>query len=227
MTEIKIQHILTLAYLLSRGARYNFIFITTTELGQAITKSQQAASKHLTDLEQDGFIERTSRGRSYLVKITDSGYEEIIKLQKVLDSSMRHTSTVSDIVVHGKLVSGVGEGAYYMSLKGYTKQFKSNIGYIPFPGTLNIKLEKKEYQKAVQQFDILDGTKINGFSDGKRTYGWVKCFAGKINNSVDCQLVRLERTHHDPTIIELISKHNLRRTAKLSDNSTIKITISV
>ena len=39
----------------------------------------------------------------------------------------------------------MGEGSYYMSLKGYKKQFKEKLGYEPFPGTLNLKLEDKIY----------------------------------------------------------------------------------
>ena len=233
MTDIKVQHILTLTHLLSKGARHNFVTITTIELGKAITKSQQAASKHLLELEKNGFIERISGGRNYSIRITPKGYDQMIKLYAVLQKSVGSSSSSavsspkSQIILKGRLVSGMGEGAYYMSLKGYTKQFKSKIGYIPFPGTLNVKLDKKEYVEAIKQFDILDGDKIDGFSDGKRTYGWVKCFTGKIN-SVDCQLIRLERTHHDPSIVELISKHNMRRKfTKSSDNSQVIIKITI
>jgi len=68
---------------------------------------------------------------------------------------------------------------------------------------------------------------IKGFSDGKRTYGWVKCFKAKLNKSTDCELIRLERTVHDKTITELISKTNLRKSAKLSDGSKVTIRISI
>ena len=51
MSDLKIQHILTLAELLSKGARYNFVQITTSSLGKSIKKSQQAASKHILELE--------------------------------------------------------------------------------------------------------------------------------------------------------------------------------
>ena len=119
----------------------------------------------------------------------------------------------------------MGEGSYYMSLKGYTKQFKSKIGYVPFPGTLNIKLEQEEYTEAIQQFDHLDGIKIDSFSDGKRTYGWVKCFHATLNNSIKCELIRLERTHHNNSVIELISKNNLRKTSKLKTGSKVTVQI--
>nr|AIE94292.1 hypothetical protein [uncultured marine thaumarchaeote AD1000_44_E12] len=36
MSDLKIQHILTLAELLSKGARYNFVQITTSSLGKSI-----------------------------------------------------------------------------------------------------------------------------------------------------------------------------------------------
>lgn len=225
MTDLKIQHILTLSFLLSKGAQHNFVPITTSELGKNIKKSQQAASKHLMELEKDGFIQRITSGRNVSVKISPKGYSEMIKLSTILRSSLE--SSPSYVELKGTLVSGMGEGAYYMSLKGYTKQFEKKIGYIPFPGTLNVKLNQKKHTESVRQFDALDGVLIDGFSDGKRTYGWVKCFNAKINKKVDCELIRLERTHHDPSVIELISKKSIRKSAKLSDGSKITIRIPI
>ncbi len=226
MTELKIQHILTLTYLLSKGARHNFVTITTSALGKSIKKSQQAASKHLVELENNQFIERIISGRNISVKITPSGFSEMVKLSTILQKSL--DSFPTDVELKGTLVSGMGEGAYYMSLKGYTKQFKSKIGYIPFPGTLNVRLDKKIHLETIKQFETLDGIKIKSFSDGKRTYGWVKCFPAKLNRSINCQLIILERTHHDDSIIELISKVCIRKSGKLKDGSqvTIKIPIS-
>jgi riboflavin kinase len=225
MTELKIQHILTLTYLLSKGAKHNFVTTTTSSLGKSIKKSQQAASKHLLELENSNFIERIISGRKISVKITPKGYSEMVKLSQALQKSL--TSSSSNVLLKGTLVSGMGEGAYYMSLKGYTKQFKSKIGYVPFPGTFNVKLGKKEYTEAIRQFEGMEGMHIDGYSDGKRTYGWVKCFKAKLNSSFDCELIRLERTHHDTSTIELIAKNNLRKTAKLSDGSKITITIPI
>jgi riboflavin kinase len=133
----------------------------------------------------------------------------------------------SHVEIKGTLISGMGEGAYYMGLKGYTKQFKSKIGYVPFPGTLNVKIDQKIHQEAIKQFVNLNGININSFSDGKRTYGWVKCFPAKINNSVDCNLILLERTHHDNSVVELISKLSLRKSAKLKEGSKISIKIPI
>lgn len=225
MSELKIQHILTLSYLLSKGAKHNYVTITTSSLGKSIKKSQQAASKHLLELEQNQFIDRIISGRNISVKITPKGFSEMVKLSAILQKSL--DSFPSNVELKGTLVSGMGEGAYYMGLKGYTKQFKSKIGYVPFPGTLNVRLDQKIHQEAIKQFETMDGIKIKSFSDGKRTYGWAKCFPAKLNNSIKCDLILLERTHHDNSVVELISKTCLRKTAKIKDGSKVSIKIPV
>ena len=223
MLDLKIQHILTLAQLLSKGARYNFIQITTTELGKSIKKSQQSASKHILELENGGFIDRLITGRHLSVKITQKGFSELVKLHSILGSSLNLSP--SHIVLNGSVISGLGEGAYYMSLKGYTKQFKAKIGYVPFPGTLNIKLNQLQATQIIQQLDEIDNMTLDPFFDGKRTYGWVKCFHATLNDSIKCELIRLERTHHDNSVIELISKNNLRKTARLQTGSKVTVQI--
>ncbi|HJU14069.1 MAG TPA: DUF120 domain-containing protein [Candidatus Nitrosotalea sp.] len=225
MLELKLQHILTLAELFAKGARYNFIPITTSSLGRSIHKSQQAASKHLLELESDGYIERIRSGTKVSVRITTKGHAEMSKIFSVLKSSLE--TSPSYVEFKGVIVSGMGEGAYYMSMKGYAKQFKSKLGYVPFPGTLNVKLRDKEFVEAKRSLDAYPAITVNGFSDGKRSYGWVKCYPARVNNSVDAALILLERTHHDDSVIELISKENIKKAAKLSTGSQITIRVKV
>ena len=225
MTDLKTQHLLTLSHLFSKGGKHNFVTITTALLGKNIGKSQQAASLHLKELEKGGYIERIYHGRTFSVKITHKGYSEISTLYHQLSKSI--SISPSYLELKGKIVSGMGEGAYYMSLKGYTKQFKSKLGYIPFPGTLNVKLSDEKYVQTINHLSEETGIRIDSFSDGKRTFGWVKCFSGIINNKVECELIILERTHHDNSIIEFISKKNIRKSLQLKDNSTVKIKIPI
>jgi riboflavin kinase len=225
MSELKIQHLVTLTELLTKGAKNNFVSITTSTLGQNIHKSQQAASKHLLELEEAGFIERIMSGRKISVKLTKKGYDQISDVFNLIKKGLESVPSV--IELRGVLIAGMGEGAYYMSLKGYTKQFKTKIGYVPFPGTLNVKLDKKEHIEAVRQLNNIEGVKINGFSDGKRTYGWVKCHHCTLNDRVDCQLILLERTHHDNSVIELISETDIRKKLGLKNGSELTIKIPI
>ena len=225
MSDLKVQHILTLAELLAKGARHNFVPITTTSLGKSIHRSQQAASKHLLELERDGYIERIRSGYKVSVRITTKGQAEMTRISSILRSSLESSPSYLDF--KGTIISGMGEGAYYMSMKGYANQFKIKLGYIPFPGTLNVKLKDKVYTEAKLSLDTHDGIMINGFSDGKRTYGWVKCYPAKINNSIDGALITLERTHYDDSVIELISRTNIKKAAKLSTGSQISVRIPI
>jgi len=224
MSDLKVQHILTIAELLAKGARHNFVPITTTSLGKSIHRSQQAASKHLLELERDGYIERIRSGQKVSVRITTKGKAEMTRISSILRSSLE--SSPSYLEFKGTIISGMGEGAYYMSMKGYAKQFKTKLGYIPFPGTLNVKLKNKEYTEAKRSLDTHDGIMINGFSDGKRTYGWVKCYPAKINSSIDGALITLERTHYDESMVEIISSVSLKETLGLRNGDKIKIELT-
>ena len=225
MTDLKTQHLLTLAHILSKGVKHNFVNITTTSLGREIGKSQQSASLHLKELELGGFIERIQSGRKQSIKITNKGFIELSTLHNLLSKLISKSPNSLSIV--GTIISGMGEGAYYMSMKGYTKQFKSKLGYVPYPGTLNVQLKDKKFSEAISQLSNYDGVRINSFSDGKRTFGWVKCFKAKINNKIDCELILLERTHYDTTIVEFIAKSNIRKSLKIGNKSNTKIKISI
>ena len=40
--------------------------------------------------------------------------------------------------IEGEITTGLGKAEYFMSQEFYTKEFKKNLGFIPYPGTLNI-----------------------------------------------------------------------------------------
>ena len=225
MADLKTQHLLTLAHILSKGGKHNFVNITTTSLGKEIGKSQQSASLHLKELELGGFIERILSGRKQSIKITNKGFIELSTLHSLLSKVI--SKSPNSLSITGTITSGMGEGAYYMSMKGYTKQFKSKLGYIPFPGTLNVQLNEKKFSDSISHLSNYEGINIDSFSDGKRTFGWVKCFKSKINNKIDCELILLERTHHDTTIVEFIAKNSIRKSLKIGNKSNVKIKISI
>ena len=67
--------------------------------------------------------------------------------------------------VSGKVFSGLGEGAYYISLTGYKKQFISKLGFEPYPGTLNLKLSSNLHKQFINNLSELTGVTIDGFTD--------------------------------------------------------------
>jgi riboflavin kinase, archaea type len=228
MPEIKLQHILTLTQLLVLGARHNFVETSTTHLGKAIGRSQQAVSKHLMHLENLGYIERVRRGQKFRIKVTEPGYVEMERLFLRLRSAME-SAPPDTIEFEGKVVSGLGEGAYYMSLIGYRKQFKEKLGYEPFPGTLNVKLTDRVFMDARHEIGKYPAVFINGFSDNKRTYGWAKCYPASINNGdiVEAAMLVLERTHHDDSMMEIIARFSIKDTIGVRNGDKIKVKVFI
>ena len=225
MPEIKLQHILTMVQLLSKGARHNFVEVTTSDLGKNIGRSQQAASKHLLDLEMAGYVERARRGQKFAVRVTDRGYTEIQSLFASLKSALESAPAAIDF--EGSVVSGMGEGAYYMSLDGYRKQFKEKLGYEPYPGTLNVRLTDQLFMTARRELGRYPSIFLEGFSDGARTYGWVKCYRARINSAVDAAVLVLERTHYDDSMLEVIAPISIKDAAGIKNGDRIKVQVQV
>ena len=227
MPEIKLQHIFTMTDLLQRGAHYNFVVITTSDLGKDIKRSQQAASRHLLDLENAGYIERLRKGQTFRIKITNRGYSEIESLYSTLKSAIE--SIPFSIDFEGTVVSGMGEGAYYMSLEGYRKQFKEKLGFEPYPGTLNVKLIDQIFMNARSEIGRYPSVFINGFSDNMRTYGWVKCYKANINKGAvnNAAALVLERTHYDDSMLEIIAPICLKEAIGIQNGDRINIKVQI
>jgi riboflavin kinase len=214
--------------LLLLGAKYSFVELTTTDLGKNIMKSQQAASKHLQELDAAGYIDRVRKGQKFRIKLTDKGYSAIEKLFSTLKTAIESTPPTT-ISFEGRVVSGMGEGAYYMSLAGYRKQFYEKLGYEPYPGTLNVKLVDKIFRDARREIGKYPSIFIDGFSDTKRTYGWAKCYLAHIDDGPirNAAVLVLERTHYDESMLEIIAPVSIKDTVGIQNGDKIKIKMLV
>jgi riboflavin kinase, archaea type len=214
----------TLIELLELGAKDRPISITTTELGQKLGKSQQLASKHLEEMEREGFVERIRSGGKSYVKLTKKGISSGAALYSAL-SRVYSNSEGEKMEIVGTVFSGLGEGAYYISMKGYKKQFISKLGFEPYPGTMNLRLDLPIYRKARRDLETMKGIHIDGFKDGKRTFGGAECFPAILNEKAEGAVLVIERTTHDDTVLEIISPINLRKQFKLKDGDEIRVQI--
>jgi riboflavin kinase len=227
MLELRLQHILTVIQILTLGGRHNFIEITTADLAKAIKRSQQAASKHLLELENVGYIERLRNGKKFRVRITDKGCYQIENLLSMIKSAIESSPDTIDL--EGMVISGMGEGAYYMSLDGYRKQFKDKLGYDPYPGTLNVKLVDQVYINARRELGKFPSIFIEGFSDKTRTYGWAKCYLAIINNNAikNAAILVLERTHYDDSMLEVIAPCSIKNSIGVQNGDRISIKVYI
>lgn len=232
---------LTLAHLLSLGAKETPTEITSGQISKVIQRSQQTASKILIELEKDNLIERIKNNKKFKIKVTQEGFEAIRELHSLMNTAIE-SSRGKRIILKGKIVSGMGEGSYYMSKKGYKDQFREKLGYEPFPGTLNIKLEEQIYKDTKREMTNYPSIYIHGFKDENRTFGWVKCYPtilipeAKENDHVwknnkknyekmeiESSILLLERTHHNNSLVEVIAPVCIKETASLKNGDIVTI----
>lgn len=122
------------------------------------------------------------------------------------------------------MVSGLGEGRYYTEQNGYRDQFKEKLGFIPYPGTLNVKIEYIEKNK-LRLLKNNSAIIIDEFKTENRTFGKVRCFYAEIEG-IKGAIVLPFRSHYS-NILEFISPVYLREKLDLKDGDTVNIVINL
>jgi len=206
------------------GAHLNFVEASTEELATKTGHSQQAASQHLQRLEKLGLIERRRAGLRFAVKLTPKGYDLVKERYSQLKAAVEGGR---EITFKGRLFQGLGEGAYYIGLEGYRKQFQKVLGFDPFLGTLNLKLESPIQMEQKKDLRSREGLRINGFENGKRTYGGARCYRAIVNGKYAGAILVIDRTHYDDSVMEIISPIYFRKELGLKNGDEVTVTVPV
>lgn len=213
----------TMLLLVSEGAKDAWIPLTTVELAKKLQKSQQMASRQLEQMENEGLIERRrSSGRTY-VRLTDKGAKETAKIYSDLEAVYGRNER--SVEIDGTVFAGLGEASYYVTQQGYKKQFVEKLGFEPFPGTLNLRLSTPLEREIRRELATEKGIHINGFKDGKRTYGGAECFRSLLNEKTWCAVLVIERTSYDDSVLEIIAAENLRKELQLHNGDKVHVRI--
>lgn len=203
------------------GAINNRVEISSLELADQLETSQQTASRYVLELDKLDLITREMGIKKQLIQITDKGAdilkEEYMQYKHIFELPQR-------IRFDGHVVSGMGEGTYYLGQKGYIDQFYEHCGFKPYPGTLNVKIPQIEKNK-LRLIKKFPGMEIEEFKTENRTFGAVKCFQATVND-IDAVLVLPSRGHYS-NILEFISPKNLRNKLNLDDGDPVHIKINI
>jgi riboflavin kinase len=203
-----------LILLLRKGAHQRPIRATTSDIGAETGMSQQNASRRLSELEKDGLIERTKEG----MMLTKKATEELSALHSALRSAFEGA-----LDIKGKIAAGSGEGRFYLSLEGYRNEIQRKLGFVPFPGTLNIVVDP-DSMLSRQQLRRMEPIVIQGFKDGQRTYGDLFAYRCRLEG-LECALIIPLRTHHGPDIVEIICPSDIKRTLGKKDGDTVAVVV--
>jgi len=219
---LEVRHLPTLLELARAGAREGPLQLTSGELARKLGVSQQTAARWLVELETRGLIKRSVGARKQSIHLSEAGIRALRSLQQELAVALAAGPRVVQLT--GRVVSGLGEGSYYMCQEGYRSQFKRELGFDPYPGTLDVKLDAPSLERRAT-LEGAGGRLIEGFATPERSFGQVKCFQATLAG-IEAAVVMPARTHHVDTI-ELISPVNLRRKLKLKDGDTVRVEVGI
>jgi len=193
--------------------------VSTRRLSRVVGVSHQSASRYLRELEKEGLVETVMTPRGRLIKLSNRGLELLkIHVGTVLSLINRVDKTY---VFTGRVFTGLGEGAYYVSRKPYLEQFYSKLGFYPYPGTLNLRIEHYMDRLMLVEKMAKPPVFIQGFTDHERTFGDGYCYPVIVNNAYEGAIVKALRTAYDSSVVEIISPHNLRKELKLKDGDWV------
>jgi riboflavin kinase, archaea type len=220
------RHLYTLLKLAEMGAHKRTAKISTEYLAQKLGTSQQTASRYLIELEHKNWIRRSITHDGCLIKIEPAGSSELQRLLSNLRSLM-DAAYPPTVTLEGTVFTGLGEGAYYIGRECYRKQLEEKLGFDPYPGTLNLKLTGDYDIKTRTELDVYPALEVQGFQNGERTFGTVRCYTVIINNEVKGALITALRTHYDASVLEIIAPVCLRKQLGLKDGNKVKVEVQI
>ena len=214
----------TLKFLALQGATRHPIHISSIRLSKKLKVSQQSASRYVLDLVESGNIERKHAQGGQIITIKEKG---ISLLRKEFSEYSLIFGRQKYVEMTGSLETGLGEGGYYISKKGYMKQFQKKLSWKPYEGTFNLRLNDDEVPK-IEAMKAAEGILIEGFEQEGRTFGKAWVFKCSLKNGKEivkeCAIISPKRTHYR-RVVEVISPIFLRGKLKAIDGDmfTIKV----
>ncbi len=119
----------------------------------------------------------------------------------------------------GTVFSGKGRGKKFTNLDWVERQIREKLNFIPFPGTLNILLEKGNQKRLIDTSNAMEIFPEKGYFPGK-------LFKAQING-FDCAIVIPVMPNYPSDVLEIIAPVYLREKLRLTDGSRVVVTVVV
>lgn len=126
---------------------------------------------------------------------------------------------MKNIEISGKVFTGKGTGAKFITLQWVRTQIEAKAGFTPYAGTLNIRLSDKNAarRKVLETTETMSIRPAEGYCNGK-------LFKATIS-TVNCAVVIPEVAGYPHNVLEIIASINLRQQLQLSDGDEVTVTV--
>jgi len=161
---------------------------------------------------------------------------------------MRGVRTRTAMRLTGEVSSGLGRAHVFMAQEHYQEQFKSVLGDVAWPGTLNVQLSEENLvpyvalrnHSGVDTLDIdaeikqkaaeinlgnIESKRIRGFLREGRSFGGATAFHAIFSHqekSIPCAILIPDLTRHTD-VVEVIATEFLRENMGLNDGDMVSL----
>lgn len=198
------------------GGLYGYVRLSGSSLGSLLGISQQAAARRLIKAAEAGLVIKREAPFGFEYTVSEKAKAQLSAFFATLDRRPQPKR------IEAKVFSGVGEGRFFLELKGYRKQFEQIYGFKPYPGTLNLRAN----QNVLEAFKPFPTKIVNGFRTGGRTYGLVLSYRARLHfnsQSQECVAVFPQISRYGDEIVEVIAPVSLRRKLGLADGDQVEL----
>ena len=210
-----------LSELARQGCAKKPVKIDRVLIASNLEVSAWTLSKWLRRVVEEGYVETFSKGRGKKYLLTRKGMQLLETFTKDLSTYLQGRKR---IVLVGQVFKGLGEGSYYMSLSEYREWFRRILGFEPYPGTLNVRLDDDSISKR-KELETFEADVIPAIQRGGVYYCSAKVFKAVINRSIEVGIVIPEKSVYGPDVIEIVAKNCLRDELGLKDGDKVHIEV--
>jgi CTP-dependent riboflavin kinase len=132
-----------------------------------------------------------------------------------------------DKVVKGRVFSGLGQGGYFTQLDWVKQQCQDKLGFTPYPGTLNLRVDS-EHLDIIKQLGEQEGVAIIPPS---ADFCPAKGYRVSIG-SIEAAIIAPDAEHytdelHPSDVIEIIAPVNIKKALSIADGDELSLIIEM
>ena len=129
------------------------------------------------------------------------------------------------MIIKGTVFSGLGQGGFFSQLDWVKQQCQDKLGFVPFPGTLNLKVD----QESLDVVKKLKAREAINIVPPSPDFCQAKTFPISISG-IEAAIVIPEAEHftkdvHSWDVIEVIAPVNIKKALSIKDGDQVTITI--
>ena len=124
----------------------------------------------------------------------------------------------------GRLATGIGLGKTFTRLDWARRQFIEKLDIDPYPGTINVVVERPDDIAVWRRLKATPGVRIDNPNDGPHDCD-ARCWPVSIEGRFDAAIVLPEVAGYAPALIEVIAAAGMRDALGIADGDALRLVI--